>query len=71
MSMVTLTALALVATGMTRMYAGRWTRRRELHCRHTHDPSCAGERRPRTGRVVARRRPAHHHLRRGRRAFCR
>jgi hypothetical protein len=71
MSMVTLTALALVATGMTRMYAGRWTRRRELHCHHTGDVSPGENPRSTTGYVAARPRPAHHHLRRGRRAVCR
>jgi hypothetical protein len=71
MSMVTLTALALVATGMTRMYASRRTQRRELHCRHTGDPSPADERRATTGYVAARRRPARHPLRHGRRAPCR
>jgi hypothetical protein len=71
MSLVTLTALALAATGMTRRYAGRWTRRRELPFRHTADPSPAEERRSTSGYVAARRRPARPHLRHGRRASCR
>jgi hypothetical protein len=71
MSMVTLTALALAATGMTRRYAGRWTRRRQLPFRHTAELSPAEERRSTSGYVGAHRRPARHRLRQGRRASCR
>jgi hypothetical protein len=71
MSMFTLTALALVATGLARAYAGRSRQRREIRCRHTDDPGAAEERRSATGYAAPRRSPVRHHLRHGRRATCR
>ena len=71
MSMFGLIALALVATGLMRAYAGRSRQRREVDCRHTDDPSAAEKRRSATGYAAPRRRPARHHLREGRRALCR
>jgi hypothetical protein len=71
MSMFTLTALALVGTGLTGLYTGRPKQRRGRHARHSGDRRTTEESRSPTGCFAARRRGSRHHLRDRRRAACR